>query len=80
MLLFSLRGIIVDDFDQIFNMYNPSVYSVGDVISTYIYRVGLIDLRYSFSTAVGMFKNVVAFIIIVLANSVTKRINEYGIW
>ncbi len=80
MLLFSLRGIIVDDFDQIFNLYNPSVYSVGDVISTYIYRVGLIDLRYSFSTAVGMFKNLVAFLIIIVANSVTKRINEYGIW
>lgn len=80
MLLFSLRGIIIDDFDQIFNMYNEAVYSVGDVISTYIYRVGLIDLRYSFSTAVGMFKNVVAFVFIVIANAVTKRINEYGIW
>jgi putative aldouronate transport system permease protein len=80
MLLFNLRGIIVDDFDQIFNLYNEAVYSVGDVISTYIYRVGLIDLRYSFSTAVGMFKNVVAFVIIVVANSITKRINEYGIW
>lgn len=80
MLIFALRGIIIDDFDQIFNLYNPAVYSVGDVLSTYMYRKGLIELRYSFATAVGLFKNIVAFLFILVANWAAKRTNEYGIW
>jgi putative aldouronate transport system permease protein len=80
MLIFSVGGIVKDDFDQIFNLYNPSVYSVGDVLSTYTYRVGLVDMRYSFSTAVGLFTNVISFALIFLTNTITKRINEYGLW
>ena len=80
MLIFALRGIIMDDFDQIFNLYNVAVYNVGDVLSTYVYRKGLIEMKYSFATAVGLFKTVVGFIFIITANAITKRINEYGIW
>lgn len=80
MLIFALRGIILDDFDQIFNLYNPAVYDVGDVLSTYVYRKGLIELKYGFATAVGLFKNIVALFFIITANSIAKRINEYGIW
>jgi putative aldouronate transport system permease protein len=80
MLIFSAGNLVKDDFDQIFNMYNTSVYSVADVLSTYTYRVGLIDMRYSFSTAVGLFTNVISFMLIVITNSITKRVNEYGLW
>jgi putative aldouronate transport system permease protein len=80
MLIFSAGGIVKDDFDQIFNLYNPAVYSVGDVLSTYTYRVGLVDMRYSFSTAVGLFTNVISFVLIFLTNMVTKKINDYGLW
>ena len=80
MFIFAVGGIINDDFDQIFNMYNARVYNVADVISTYTYRMGLIDMQYSFSTAVGLFKNVIAFILIIITNTISKRINEYGIW
>jgi putative aldouronate transport system permease protein len=80
MFIFSVGGIVKDDFDQIFNLYNPAVYSVGDVLGTYTYRVGLVDMQYSFSTAVGLFTNVVSFGLIVLTNSITKRLNEYGLW
>ncbi len=80
MLIFSVGGIVGDDFDQIFNLYNASVYSVGDVLGTYIYRVGLIDMKYSFSTAVGLFRNVISFALVLLANIAAKRFNEYGIW
>ena len=72
--------LTLDDFDQIFNLYNPSVYSVGDVISTYTYRKGLIELQYSFSAAVGLFQNAISLVLIVIVNWVTKRFNEYGIW
>lgn len=80
MLLLSLRTIVQDDFDQIFNLYNEAVYSVGDVIGTYVYRVGLVELRYGLSTAVGLFRNVVAFALIVGANAVARRIGDYGVW
>ena len=56
------------------------MYSVGDVISTYTYRKGLIELQYSFSAAVGLFQNVISLALIVIVNWVTKRFNEYGIW
>lgn len=80
MLIFAVGGIIEDDFNQIFNMYNEAVYSVGDVISTYTYRRGLVKLDYSFATAVDLFKNIIAFVLIVTANKIANRINEYGIW
>lgn len=80
MLIFALRGIVLDDFDQIFNLYNEAVYSVGDVLSTYIYRVGLQNFEFSLSTAVNLFRNLIAFVLIILANTAAKRINEYGIW
>lgn len=80
MLIFSVGAIIKDNFNQVFNLYNPSVYSVGDVISTYTYRRGLVNMEYSFATAVGLFKNIIAFILVLSTNAITKRINEYGIW
>jgi putative aldouronate transport system permease protein len=80
MFIFSIGGIVKDDFDQIFNLYNHAVYSVGDVLGTYTYRVGLVDMRYSFSTAVGLFTNVISFALIILTNTITKRVNEYGLW
>jgi putative aldouronate transport system permease protein len=61
-------------------MYNPAVYRVADVISTYVYRVGLLEVNYSLATAVGLFKNVLAFTMILITNAITKRVNDYGLW
>lgn len=80
MFIFATGKIIVAGFDQIFNMYNSAVYDVADVISTYTYRMGLEQGKYSFATAVGLFKNVISFSLIVFTNSIAKRINNYGIW
>lgn len=80
MLIFAAGSIINDDFDQIFNMYNTAVYSVGDVISTYTYRKGLVGMEYSFATSVGLFKNVLAFLILLTANTIAKKVNDYGLW
>ena len=55
MVIFAVGNIVNDDFNQVFNLYNPAVYSVGDVLSTYTYRLGLIEMNYSISTAVGLF-------------------------
>ena len=81
-ILFLLRiGYIMNaGFEEIFNLYNPIVYSVGDIIDTYVYRVGLIDFDYSYSTAIGLFKNVLGLSLLILTNAVTKRFSEYGVW
>jgi putative aldouronate transport system permease protein len=80
MFIFAIGRIVNDDFDQIFNLYNSAVYEVGDVLSTYTYRRGLVELDYSFAAAVGLLKNVLAFVLIVITNSISKRINDYGLW
>ena len=80
MFIFAVGAILNDDFDQIFNLYNPAVYSVGDVMSTYIYKMGLEQAMYSYSTAVGLFKNVIAFILIYMTNTFAKKISDYGLW
>ncbi len=80
MLIFSVGSIINDDFDQIFNLYNEAVYSVGDVISTYNYRIGLIQNEYGYSTALGLFKNLISVSLILLTNFLAKKYNDYGIW
>ena len=80
MLIFAIGGIIDDDFSQIYNMYNEAVYSVGDVISTFTYRRGLVKMDYSFASAVDLFKNLVALVLIISTNAIAKRVNDYGIW
>ena len=80
MLIMSIGKLLNDNFDQIMNMYNSSVYSVADVISTYVYRMGLVDFKYSFATAVDVFKNVISFMLVILANTVAKKVGDYGIW
>ena len=81
-IMFILRlGRVMDaGFDQIFNLYNPLVYEVADIIDTYVYRVGIIDARYDFTTAVGLFKNVIGITLILITNRIVKSYSEYGIW
>jgi len=80
MFIFAIGAIVSDDFDQIFNLYNPAVYSVSDVFSTYVYRMGLENMMYSFSTAMNMFKNVIAFGLVIGTNYIVRRFSDYGLW
>ena len=78
MFLLQLGNILELGFDQIFNLYHPLVYDVGDIIGTYVYRVGLQDFRYSFATAVGLFQNVIGLAALVGANWFIKRLGQAG--
>jgi putative aldouronate transport system permease protein len=81
MLIFASTGILNAGFDQIFNMYNTSVYNVADVLDTYIYRLGLESMEFSVSTAIGLFKNLVSFTMLTLVNFLVKKLSESdGIW
>ncbi len=77
-LILNMGGILNAGFDQIFNMYNPMVFDVADIIDTYVYRAGLISMEYGFSAAVGMFKSVVGLILILVVNAITGRISGTG--
>ena len=80
MLILATGQLVDDNFDQDFNMYTVAVYSVGDVLSTYMYRKGLQNMEYSSAAALGLFKNALAFAIVMGSNKIAKRINEFGIW
>ncbi|WP_135553461.1 ABC transporter permease [Paenibacillus cymbidii] len=85
MFILSVGGILHAGFDQIFNLYSVSVYEVADVIDTYVYRRGLANMgganEYSFAAAVGLFQNVIGFMLIFGANWIVKKFNnENGIW
>lgn len=76
----SLGNILNAGFDQIFNMYNPSVYSTGDIIDTWVYRAGLIDFQHGLATAVGLLKSVVGFILITVSYTLAYRFANYRIF
>ncbi len=80
MLILNVGSIMDAGFDQVFNLYNSAVYATGDIIDTYVYRIGIGDMKYSLSTAVGLFKNVIGFILVVGTNWIAKRISGEGIW
>lgn len=81
-LILSMSGVLNAGFDQIFNLTNSSVKSVADIIDTYVYELGIQKRDYSLSTAVGLFKSVVALILIVGTNFTAKKINgeDYTLW
>ncbi|GGD61659.1 ABC transporter permease [Paenibacillus nasutitermitis] len=81
-IMFILRiGNLMDaGFDQVLNLYNAAVYEVGDIIDTYVYRVGVTQMQYSFTTAVGLFKNVVGFAMILMANYSIKKSGQEGLF
>lgn len=76
----SLGGILNAGFDQIFNLYSPIVYSTGDILDTYVYRVGLIQGQYSIGTAVGLLKTVVSLILIGISYWFAGKFANYRIF
>lgn len=81
-LMFILRlGSVLDaGTEQILTMYNPVVYQTADVIGTFVYRIGLGKMDYSFSTAVGLFNSVVGFILVISGNYISRKALNRGIW
>lgn len=79
-LILRLGYLLEAGTEQILTMYNSVVYSSGDVIGTFVYRQGLGQQDYSFSTAVGLFNSVVGFILIVAGNELSKKLIKRSIW
>lgn len=80
MTVLSFGNIMNAGFEQIFNMYNPLVYSTGDILDTLVYRLGIVDAQYSPATAVGLFKSAVSFVMITLSYKLADKFADYRIF
>jgi putative aldouronate transport system permease protein len=80
LLLLRLGRVMNVGFEKIILLYNPQVYEVSDVISSFVYRSGLQQFDFSFSTAVGLFNSVINFGILLIANYLSKKLTDNGLW
>ena len=81
-ILFILRmgNILSVGFEKILLLYSPTTYSVADVISTYVYRVGLLDADFSYSTAIGLFNTIVNVVMLLITNAIVKKTTKSGLF
>ena len=68
------------EVEQVLMFYNTMVYETGDVLGTYLYRMGIGQMKYSFTTAAGLFTSVIGIILLLSANAVAHRLGERGLW
>lgn len=80
LLIFAISGILGTDFQKVLLLYHPGIYSVADVIGTYTYRVGLVGGRLEYTAAIGLFNSVVAFILLITANFISRKVSETSLW
>lgn len=76
----SLGNVLNAGFDQVFNLYNPAVYASGDILDTFVYRIGMIDFQYGLATAIGMFKSVIAMLLISISYWTAYKLMNYRIF
>jgi len=81
-LLLILRiGMLMNvGYEKTILLYNPLTYQTADVISTYVYRKGILDANFGFSSAVGLFNSAINFALLIIANRLSRRLSESGLW
>lgn len=80
MLILRLGAVMNADFQKILLMQTASTYEVSDVISTFVYRSGVLEANYTYSTAIGLFNGVVNFTLLVIANAISRKANSSSLW
>lgn len=82
LLILSLGSFLGSNFDQIYNLLNPLLFETGEVFDTFVYRVGLTQFQYSYTTAIGLFRSLVGLVLIVGSNYLAKKMSggEVGMW
>lgn len=80
MLILKMGSMMSIGSEKILLLYNANTYSTADVISTFVYRKGLLEANFSFSTAVGLFNSVVNFALVLIANYISRKINDTSLW
>ncbi len=80
LLILAMGQIMNVGFEKIILLYNPATYETGDVISSFVYRKGLLEFNFSYSTAVGLFNSMINCFLLVLANTISRKVNETSLW
>lgn len=80
LLILNLGKVLSVGYEKILLLYQPLTYEVADVISTYVYRKGMIDANYSYSTAVGLFNSIINILFLVTANRISKKLGQSGLF
>jgi putative aldouronate transport system permease protein len=80
LLIVNTAGLLNVGFEKVFLLQNPLNMSASDVISTYTYRMGLVDMNYSLATAVGLFQSVISFAFMITVNQIAKKVSETSLW
>lgn len=80
LLILDIGSILGSNFEKILLMYNPLTYETADVISTYVYRMGITGGNFSFATAVGLFEGIIGLILVTIANEISKRTTKSSLW
>jgi putative aldouronate transport system permease protein len=79
MTVLSLGSVLNAGFDQVYNLYSPAVWETGDIIDTYVYRLGIQQAQYSVGAAVGLFKSLVSAIMVVTSYRLADKLAGYRI-
>lgn len=80
MLILRLGNIMGVGWEKIILLYNENIYSTADVISSYVYRKGLLEQNYSYSAAVGLFNSLINFLLVFAANTFSRKTNDISLW
>jgi putative aldouronate transport system permease protein len=80
MTVLSMANVLNGGFDQIYNTYSPAVYTTGDILDTFVYRLGIQNAQFALSTAAGLFKSIVSFVFIVVSYFLADRVAGYRIY
>ena len=80
LLILQIGGMMNVGFEKIILLYNAQTYETADVISSFVYRRGILEANYSYSTAVGLFNSVINFMLLILANRISRKVNETSLW
>jgi len=80
LLILSLGSLMGVGFEKVILMYNPAVYEVSDIISTYTYRKGILEANYSYGTAIGLFNSLISMALLVFFNWLSRRTTQQSIW
>ena len=80
MLIMQIGRLMSLGYEKIILLYNGSTYETADVISTYVYRRGILSADFSYSTAVGLFQSVIGVILLVASNQISKKLSDSSLW
>ncbi|MBR3105702.1 MAG: sugar ABC transporter permease [Clostridia bacterium] len=80
MLILRVGSMLSVGFEKIILLYNETIYETADVISSYVYRTGLVKGSYSFATAVGLFNSLFNFLLLIMVNAISRKVSEVSLW